>query len=241
MTMQPKLIYLAQRRPDMTREQFIARWRQHGLLGMSKPRWANIARYVHCDVLDAGTEFPGISNDYDGVGLIWHKSQEARSAHRADVSSQREMEADERETFREPVVNFCLLAEEIETIYARELIENPVKLFRFLRCKDNPHRGGLQREIIDRRPQLANLTRRDRGWPARHCVNASLRPQSEGRTAWRLDADCVEEFWFENLDTLAEFRRRCFSDPTLLSLGAYRKVSLIEIVTNEVMLHDVSR
>lgn len=68
--MQPKLIYLAQRRPDLSREGFVTLWRQHGALGMSRPRWKNIARYAHCDVLDAGADIPGISNDYDGVGLI---------------------------------------------------------------------------------------------------------------------------------------------------------------------------
>jgi hypothetical protein len=83
--MEPKLIYLARRNPGLTRAGFTARWRQHGALGMSMPRWINIRRYVHCDVQQPGV--PGIDETYDGVGLIWHRSPEARARHRADNSS----------------------------------------------------------------------------------------------------------------------------------------------------------
>ena len=57
--LRPKLIYLARRNPALTREAFVPRWPRHGALGMSLPRWRNIWRYVHCDVLAEGDGLPG--------------------------------------------------------------------------------------------------------------------------------------------------------------------------------------
>ena len=237
--MQPKLIYLAQRRPDMSREEFVTRWRQHGALGMSRPRWKNIARYAHCDVLDAGADIPGISNDYDGVGLIWHKSPQARVAHLADDSSQADMEFDEERTFREPVVNFCLLATETQRFTTGSIADNAIKLFRFLECEDPSQRDRLSRKISEQHRQMHTGSIDGRGWPTGYCVNTTLAPQSEGRIAWGLAADCSEEFWFNNLDELTSFRQHCAADPTLLSLSDCQIASCIEVITNEVVLPDV--
>lgn len=234
--MQPKLIYLAQRRADMTRAQFVARWRRHAALGISRPRWINIARYVHCDVLDAGAALPGICDDYDGVGLIWHRSPEARAAHRADTSSQAEMEADELETFREPVVNCCLLAEQLEGEPCPAPESGTVKLFRFERFTAPLARADVLANVVEpRRDVIANLAE-DRGRPLGYCTNLPLTAAVEGRTSWGLSADLVEEFWFEDLEPLAAFRE---CNPA--SRGRIKLPHrVIEIVTNEVALYERS-
>ena len=239
LAMQPKLIYLAQRRPDTGREEFVTRWRQHGVLGMSRPRWKNIARYVHCDVLDAGADIPGISNDYDGVGLIWHKSPQARVAHRADVSSQADMEFDEERTFREPVANFCLLATETQKLMTGSIVDNAVKLFRFLKCEDSSQRDRLSRKLSEQHRQLRATSIDAQSWPIASCVNTTLAPQLEGLIAWGLAADCSEEFWFKDLDDLQSFRQHCDLNPTLSHLSDCQIASRIEVITNEVVLHDV--
>lgn len=104
MNHQPKLIYLARHAPGLSRAGFTARWREHAALGMSRPRWRNIARYVHVD-LEPGCGF-------DAIGMIWHRSPEHRAAHLADTTSRAEMEADEAATFARPIAESCLVARE---------------------------------------------------------------------------------------------------------------------------------
>ena len=104
MNHQPKLIYLARHAPGLSRTGFTARWREHAALGMSRPRWRNVARYVHVD-LEPGCGF-------DAIGMIWHRSSEHRAAHLADTTSRAEMEADEAVTFARPIAESCLAARE---------------------------------------------------------------------------------------------------------------------------------
>jgi len=111
-TIRPKLIYLTRRNPAYTRPDWTARWRQHGALGMSLPRWRNVARYVHCDLIEPRPEQSAYLADHDGIGLIWHRSLAHREAHFADTSAQATMVRDEAETFARPIAMDCLSAEE---------------------------------------------------------------------------------------------------------------------------------
>ena len=107
----PKLIYVAQRHPRYTHEAFIQRWRQHAAVGMSQPRWRNVARYLHCDRIDALPEaVPPL--DCDGVAVVVYRSESARQAHIADESARRTMKQDELDTFAQPVANTSLLVSE---------------------------------------------------------------------------------------------------------------------------------
>ena len=225
---EPKLIYLATRHPSLARAAFTARWRQHGRLGMSMPRWKNIRRYAHCDVLQPGVE--GISEAFDGVGLIWHRSPEARLRHRTDTSSQGQMEADEAETFAEPVRNFCLLAEEHEI---RKGSPGPVKLIRFLQRRE----GVTRTEFLQR--WIADAPRYFLSFPGlsqallRYVQNHTLPP--ERGDAWGLPSDCVDEFWFESEKTAVEAFRN------LIEMGEWERTlapTVTCVLTNEVVLHD---
>src|SRR5690242_5233128 len=98
MSDRPKLIYLARRHPSIAATDFTARWRRHGALGMSLPRWRNIWRYTQCDVVPwARAPLPSAS-EYDGVGLVWYRSAETRAAH-VDDADRAVMARDELETF----------------------------------------------------------------------------------------------------------------------------------------------
>lgn len=226
--MEPKLIYLAKRNPALTREGFTARWRQHGALGMSMPRWANIRRYVHCDVQQFG--IAGVREDYDGVGLIWHRSPEARARHRADNSSQGQMVADEAHTFSEPVYNFCLLAEE-SAFVSRGV--GPVKLIRFVeRSKGITGEAFALAWKAQYAPALVQRAA-GIGGVLRYVQNHVL--PSERAGGWGLGADCVDEFWFESRDQAAA------------AFGAINGLGRIDgdlvsrsiwVATNEVVLHD---
>jgi len=108
---QPKLIYIAQRHPRYAPGEFTRRWRQHAALGMSQPRWSNVARYLHCDRVE-GT-LPGTPTiECDGVAVVIYRSEAHRRAHIATEEARRTMKADELDTFAQPVSQTSLLTQE---------------------------------------------------------------------------------------------------------------------------------
>ncbi len=226
--MEPKLIYLARRNPALTRQAFTARWRQHGALGMSMPRWVNIRRYVHCDVHQLG--IGGVAEDYDGVGLIWHRSPEARTRHRADNSSQGQMEADEAQTFAEPVSNFCLLAQEC---VVSSHGAGPVKLIRFV--ERSPALSGDAFTDAWKQQYAPALLRqlRNSGSRQRYVQNHALPAERGG--GWGLKSDCVDELWFESRDKAAS-AMRVIGELADIERGLLSRS--IWVATNEVLLHD---
>lgn len=172
---QPKLIYLARRHPSLTREQFTLRWREHGQLGMSLPRWRNIARYVHCDLQAPVDGTSGISDDYDAIGMVWHKSPTHRAAHLSDGCSKGAMEADELKTFSTPIAEVCLVARE-------EIVLAPMQ----------PSAWKLTRFSRDSLP--APFVKSASGY-----VRNRPLPPERGQT-WGLGFALVEEFWFSSRD-----------------------------------------
>ena len=221
----PKLIYLARRNPALSREAFVKRWRQHGALGMSLPRWRNIAQYVHCDVLHPQAQAAEVDTEYDGIGLIWHRSPEARAAHIADTSSRQTMERDEEETFAEPIVTSCLLARERVLKQPNRAERSLVKLTCFIRAHafaENlvRERVGASRRVVESMSALGLL-------PRGHVVNAPL-PATSG-DGWGLRADCVEEWWFDDEDSALR------AVPILRS-STYPAATRL-VLTNEVLLY----
>lgn len=107
---EPRLIYFAERHPTLSPEAFTARWRRHGQLGMSLPRWRNVRSYLQCDPL--GLAVPGIAaRPCDGVAVVIYRSEQHRQAHLADRSAAAVMKADEAATFARPVAQFAVLTE----------------------------------------------------------------------------------------------------------------------------------
>jgi hypothetical protein len=108
---QPKLIYIAQRHPRCAPGEFTHRWRQHAALGMSQPRWSNVARYLHCDRVEG--PLPGVpTTECDGVAIVAYRSEAHRRAHIATEEARRTMKADELHTFAQPVSQTSLLTQE---------------------------------------------------------------------------------------------------------------------------------
>ena len=229
MTPQAKYMYLARRRPTLDRQGFTRRWRQHGALGMSLPRWVNVWRYVHCDVLDS--DGPGIAAGYDGVGVIWYRSLAARGAHASDHASQATMEADEAETFSEPVANCGVLCAEQVLL---DGAHSGLKLVRFLA-----------------RPACMSITDFDSAWSlhqaavlaytgaagglCRYVCNPALPAEHPG--GWGLGVQGVEELWFDDAARLQGF---CAA----LQLGRDGLVRpepwtrATSVITNEVVLYN---
>jgi EthD domain len=210
---EPKLIYVAKRNLALSRPQFLKRWRQHGALGMSLPRWKNISRYVHCDVLHLTTDAPVLNDEYDGVGLIWHRSAQARAAHLADTTSRTTMERDEFETFAQPIVNSCLLARE-EMVQRRDPPASSLtKLFYFSTSGTTYAASAWSADGIESRG---------------HVVNRPLPPV--GADNWGLKFKVVEEWWFKDADTALRAAAALESQQ-----GASED---IVVMTNEVLLYD---
>ena len=211
--LQPKLIYVAQRHPRLQRHEFTVRWRQHGALGMSLPRWKNVARYVHCDVLPVPPSVDVLDSVSDGIGIVWHRSPAARAAHLADTSSRESMERDEQETFARPIVDCCILMRE-RLLLAPRAGSQAFKLTRLqTAARLREPRGAALRERLGR----AGIALQG------HAVNVPLPPENGAR--WGLDVDCIEELWFDSMD------------------GALRAATLLaadgstQILTNEVELY----
>lgn len=220
--LQPKLIYLARRHPSLDAAGFTARWRRHGALGMSLPRWRNIARYVHCDVVRCFG-----STHYDAVGLVWHRSPQARLAHLADTGSRAQMEADERETFAEPIADTCLVAREMQL----ERPRNPGdatgrKLIRFLGLDTASDAEAAHERLLAELSSTRERAEAIGAVPSGHVINVALPPERGNR--WGLDADAVEELWFADVATAL---RAAESLPTPPGVRETR------VITNEIELY----
>jgi len=224
--LQPKLIYLARRNPALSRTDFVARWRRHGALGMSRPRWRNIARYVHCDVLDPPAPTPAVDPGYDAIGMVWHRSPAARAAHLADTDSRLQMEQDELETFARPIVETCLLAREHMLLAPPAASATAVKLTRFLQATDDARSPGeafTPEFVATRHRELAAAGASVRG----HLLDLPLPP--ERGAAWGLRCAAIEEFWFDGLEAAEAAACRLTADPVA--------PASVAVLTNEVLLY----
>ena len=231
MTVQAKYIYLARRHPLLDLGGFTERWRRHGALGMSMPRWANVRRYVQCDILAEAAPIPGICNGYDGVGMIWYHSLTARTSHTTDHASQAAMEADEAETFDEPVVNFGVLcAEEV----ARDLPGSGLKLIRFI-IRPKPVSVSEFDAAWDQHTKAVLKFAEATGGLGRYVYNRTL--PAERPEGWGLGVHGVEELWFNDMDALKRWHSAIHA--ALDSAASEAPwAGTISVVTKEAVLYD---
>lgn len=132
--MSPRLYYLARAHPELTDGAFARRWAAHGALGMSLPRWRNVALYLQCDRI-AGAP-------WDGVAVVAFRSEEARLAHVADPDGAI-TRADEALCFDRPVSRTACIADGDPGLRAEE---GGLRLFRFL--SDPPASWGPEHEHL---------------------------------------------------------------------------------------------
>lgn len=231
MAVQAKYIYLARRHPSLDPAGFTLRWRRHGALGMSMPRWVNVRRYVHCDTLALAAHVPGVRNDYDGVGMIWYRSLEARTSHAHDHASQATMEADEAETFGEPVANLGVLcAEQV----VRDGAPGGLKLIRFLTRPPAVSKPQFD-AAWDRHTSAVLKFAVDGGGLLRYVHNRTL--PAERPQGWGLKVDGVEELWFDDPQLLEGFCR-AVQAPLGADASDRPWAEAISVLTNEVVLYD---
>jgi uncharacterized protein (TIGR02118 family) len=193
----PKRLYLARRKPALTRDQFRARWRQHGNLAMSfmaRQNWENVTAYIHFDPLREASGIAGASDDYDAIGWIRFKDIEARKRHVQFAEARAVLEADEDEFFAARVNTTGMVT--FETTL-RDGPPTGVTKFCFLKRKHELTPDEFAEHWANRHaPLLLNAV------PSvqRYAQNHPLPPEKGG--AWSLGCDGVEESWFASLDDL---------------------------------------
>jgi hypothetical protein len=238
--LQPKLIYLAKRHASMNKQQFISRWRSHGDLGMSRPRWVNIARYEHCDVVSPPDLAPYFSQDYDGIGLIWHRSPEYRAAHLADSASRSDMERDEAETFAEPINNCCALMQEINSFASEAHADGETGFYRWFRFwrSDHPvfHDHGPA-TVSARTLQAIKKQAESAGHAVHYKANLTVAPESEGRAAWGLDVALVEELSLSEASAVMQWRDAVSRSHPEGSMSEY----VVDVLTMPVTLYQLGQ
>ncbi len=193
----PKRLYLARRKPPLTREQFLARWRQHARLAMSfmaRQSWENVTAYIHFDPVREASGIAGASDDYDAIGWIRFKDVEARKRHIQFAEARAVLEADEDEFFSARVNTTGMVVS--ETVL-REGPSSGVTKFCFLKRKSELSLA----EFDDHwKNEHAPLLLKAAPTMQRYVQNHPLPP--EKGNAWGMGCDGVEESWFASLDEL---------------------------------------
>jgi len=225
-------MYLAKRNPALDRYAFVERWRAHGALAMSTPRWKHIRRYAQCDAFREAEAIEGISDEYDGIGIVWPRSMAARQAYRGERDSQALLEQDEFETFDRPVLQSSVLCDERVLL---RLSGGRLKLTRVLfadRAADAPPFDEFWSAHA-----VAILERSD-GWGlCGYVQNHPMPPELPG--GWGLPAAGIEEMWFRDLAGIRTAQSWLSGGHASFAAGSAWHRALA-VVTTETVLYDVS-
>ena len=226
----PKYMYLARRNPKLDRPAFVERWRAHGALAMHTPRWKYIRRYAQCDVvLEAGT-IGGISNDYDGIGIVWPRSLAARQAYRSEHESQSILERDELETFDRPVLRCSVLCDERVPM---KPAGGRLKLVRFLFTPDTALASPFKESWSAHAMAVSGMSAK---WGLRGYVQNHPMP-TEQASGWGLPVAGIEELWFDDLEGI-RLAQSWFLGDHASTTPAPAWHHAVAVVATETVLHD---
>lgn len=198
-TIEPKIIYLADRKVGLSDEAFAERWSEHGTLAMSLPIWRNMKRYAQCDPVALGG-LPGIC---DGIGLVWYRSLEAMASIAAEPTLRQPLLDDELRTFSCHVREVAMLTEE------EVLVPGP--------------RGGWKLFVFDPGPQPPVDLARGEGVRA---ATLSRLLSSDYTSSSRLPYRSVLEVWFADrleLEALANALLPTLREGGRLAAGAFER------------------
>lgn len=179
-----KLIYLAKRKPGLTFDEFVCRWRKHGALGMSLPLWRFALGYVQAEPIRPAP-LAGASDAFDAIACYMVADSMFTDMTDDDMPGALAMAEDELETFSGPIPDVSLWVNE-ERVKPGELGGTTAYLF-----YTDP---ASAREIAERSRDAAGLNR----------VVLNLRDdESHGPGASTLPYAAVVECAAPDLSTLA--------------------------------------
>lgn len=187
-----KAIYLANRHPRLTREQFRERWLIHSRVGEVLTAGPQpIAGLRYCLTVDPTDLLPGASNEHDGVGLLALRSVVAIPAMHTVLTRNDVAFADELRAFERAV-------EDVTVYAASELVvdgpETDVVVIEYAR----------RREAIDAVDHLRGIERQPQDDALLEAgVRRWVRNVAVGAPARGFGYDAVTELWFDSLDQVA--------------------------------------
>jgi hypothetical protein len=108
-----KRVYVVHRNPALQHHEFAPRWKQHSELAQTFPELVHVyPRLTYCCTLEQEPRIPGASRRYDGVGMLWLRSDELVSAQPTDPRMRPVMQADELRVFRDKMLNAMVTVDE---------------------------------------------------------------------------------------------------------------------------------
>lgn len=140
-----KLIYLANRKPGFSFDEFVCRWRKHGALGMSQPLWRFALGYVQAEPI-LPSPIPGTAEEFDAVACYMVRDEMFSEMDEDDIPGAMAMAGDELETFSSPIPGVSLWVSE-EHIKAGEL--GGITAFLFFDDDDAARATALRARDID--------------------------------------------------------------------------------------------
>ncbi len=105
-----KLIYLANRKPGFTFDEFVRRWRMHGARAMEQSLWRHALGYVQAEPVRPAPL--GTSDEFDAVACYMVRDDMFAAMNDEDVVGAQRMAEDELETFSAPIPTTSLWVDE---------------------------------------------------------------------------------------------------------------------------------
>ncbi len=220
-----RLVYLARRNPELSHEAFVGRWRNHYRLAASMKEWGTVRKYLQCEVKHDRNNPP-----YDGMATVEYMTPDSRFANRGATEYHRILREDELRVFASHVSNFSCIATH-EVVWG--VGAAPAKIVRFL-----VKSGGLDAQTFMERwkgPYAEKVVNSVHGLIG-YARNVPIAP--EAGTSWGLKIDGAEELWFESEEAALAYANSAEA-AALRASAAELVASVTEMVTDEVVLHDV--
>ncbi|CAB4938032.1 unannotated protein [freshwater metagenome] len=146
MDVKPKQIYITKRGAAYSCEEWTERWRQHGRFARNLELFAQIEHYRQCRVLPRSviepTGFAEVAqqDEYDGVGMVWFRGEDALPAALEDPRIQELMD-DELDVFEGPIADRTLFCREL---VGRDTGATTVKIVAAIRHKEGTTRADFR-------------------------------------------------------------------------------------------------
>jgi EthD domain len=189
-----KWIYLAQRNPRLSRDQFVQRWLNHRRIGVQPDMAAEFVGASYCSVRSDKAELDMLSEEYDGVGLFPLKGLYSIPTIAFHLQHDY-IKADELRFFTMTSDRFSIFC--AENVVASGP-ETKSVILQFLRRNSNVTPSEFNQQWQQHSDAFLNASRFGKG-VSRYVQNTLVAPAPPG---FRYDG--VAELWFENDSQMVE-------------------------------------
>lgn len=108
-----KRVYLVHRNPALRHHELAPRWKQHAELAQTFPELVYLyPRLKYNCTLEQDPGIPGASRAYDGVGMLWLRSDDLASQQPTDPRMRPTMQEDELKVFRARMLEAMVTVDE---------------------------------------------------------------------------------------------------------------------------------